>query len=92
MQGGNVDDPETIYFIGKADKEGDESLQNPPRVSLDRRRTTIPVEDSILFRMDGHLAVRVTKATVYAPFLNTVYRTGEYGEVLELFTSQSTEP
>ena len=92
MQGGNVDDPETIYFIGKADKEGDESLQNPPKVSLDRRRTTIPVEDSILFRMDGHLAVRVTKATVYAPFLNTVYRTGEYGEVIELFTSQSTEP
>lgn len=87
MQGGNVDDPETVFFIGTADRAETGSFLSP--VVVLGRRTTIPVTGSILFRMDGHTAVRIVKATVYAPFLNTVFRTGEYGEIVDSFTSGS---
>lgn len=98
LQKGNTDDAETIYFIGTASivsrtasisEEG--NFGRMYDVIEMGSKSTVPVQDSILFRMDGHLAVRITKATVYAPFLNTVYRTGEYGEITELFTSSSEE-
>lgn len=101
MQGGNTDDPSTVYFASTAsitkyqatvvsEDTGELIVESESEYIKPDYRTTIPVLGSILFRMDGHLAVRYTKATLFAPFLNTVYRTGEYGEVLELFTSGST--
>ena len=92
LQKGNTDDSETIYFTGTAARELKEmSASETASYIKFGARTTIPVSGSILFKMNGHLAVRVTKATIYAPFLNTVYRTGEYGEVKELFTSGSED-
>ena len=92
LQKGNTDDSETIYFTGTAARELKEvSASETASCIKFGARTTIPVSGSILFKMNGHLAVRVTKATIYAPFLNTVYRTGEYGEVKELFTSGSED-
>ena len=90
MQGGNTDDPETVYFVNKASITQSNDARMSEYIKLETR-TSIPVTGSILFRMDGHLAVRFTKATIYAPFLNTVYRTGEYGEILDSFTSQSVD-
>lgn len=87
LQKGNTDDAETVYFIGTASIV----ITGSGEIIRYGERTTVPIPSNILFRMDGHLAVRITKATVYAPFLNTVYRTGEYGEILELFTSSSEE-
>lgn len=89
MQGGNTDDAETVYFVNPAVRAETSGTLSPYIAPIPR--TTIPVTGSILFRMDGHLAVRFTKATLYAPFLNTVFRTGEYGEVQELFTSGSSD-
>lgn len=90
LQGGNTDDPETVYFVNKASITSSEQPVQANYIKLEER-TSIPVTGSILFRMDGHTAVRVSKATVYVPFLNTVYRTGQYGEVLESFTSESND-
>lgn len=87
MQGGNVDDPETIYFINRAIKTAISGSSYD--IIKFENRTSVPVLGNILFRMDGHIAVRIVNATLYAPFLNTVFRTGEYGEILDSFTSGS---
>ncbi len=88
LQGGNVDDPEVVYFVKPIERKDFENDVNSWYLTLENR-SSVPVTGSILFKVDGHLAVRYTNATVYAPFLNTVYRTGQYGEVLDLFTSES---
>lgn len=86
LQGGNTDNPETVYFANRAF-----IVSKSAEFVQFEQRTSVPVVGSILFKMDGHTAVRFTKATVYAPFLNTVYRTGEYGEVKDLYPTESIE-
>lgn len=87
MQGGNVDDSQTIYFVERSELEttgSSSGKEEPYRIKV-LRKSTIPVSGSILFNMDHHTPVRITAATVYAPFLNRVYRTDEYGVVKELY-------
>lgn len=49
-------------------------------------RTTIPSLGNILFKMNGHTPVRHVRATVFVPFINTVYRTDDYGIVREAYS------
>ena len=91
MQEGNVDDPQTVYFIERSELEKKENSNTdyiPWNIRI-LRKTSIPISGSILFTMDRHTPVRVSKATLYAPFLNRVYRTDEYGTVTELYPTGS---
>lgn len=89
LQAGNVDDSETVYFIERAKITG--SAEDGTRRIVGEQKTTIPVVGSILFNLDGNIAVRHSLATVYAPFINTVYRTNRYGVVTEMFSSKSLD-
>lgn len=91
MQEGNVDDPQTVYFIERSELEKKENSNTdyiPWNIRI-LKKASIPVTGSILFTMDQHTPVRVSKATLYAPFLNRVYRTDEYGTVTELYPTGS---
>lgn len=93
LQEGNTDDPETVYFIPRSELVmDDESVPYPnPRwvfgeVQQVGPRSTVPVIGNILFTVDKNNPVRYVRATVYSPFINTVFRTDEYGVVSELFS------
>lgn len=93
LQKGNTDDPETVYFIPRSKLNLDEeSVPYPnPRwvfgnVEQVGPRSTVPTIGNILFSVKGHDPVRHVRATVYSPFINTVYRTDEYGVIVELYS------
>ena len=82
IQEGNTDDPETVYFIPRCSME-----QNPTSASYGKiptiHTTTIPSIGDLLFSVESHTPVRHIEATLYAPFLNRVYRTDKFGAIVE---------
>lgn len=85
LQQGNTDVPEMIFFTGQARLKYSGSSTKFWEIAEMGNRVTIPDSGSILFKIEGTNTVRFTNATVYAPFLNTVYRTNEYGAIKEFW-------
>lgn len=81
IQEGNTDDPETAYFIPRCSLTG--SSENP-YVDF-THTTTVPTVGDLIFTIDQHTPVRYVEATLYAPFLNRVYRTDKFGAIVEEF-------
>lgn len=88
LQQGNTDESEMIFFTGQAKLEESGSTF---RVKEINNRVTVPTTGSILFKIDGTNTARYTNATLFAPFLNTVYRTDDYGSVFELWNEALEE-
>lgn len=98
IQEGNTDDPETVYFIprctmsfdssskkeSESDEEYEERMKRLKKLSY-IYTTTIPRIGDILFTVNQHTPARHIEATLYAPFLNRVYRTDKFGAVIEEF-------
>lgn len=102
LQEGNTDDPEIVYFAPRCELAleiptgsvdslpiSNEDYYKYGTVEQIGPRASIPTIGNILFKVTGHIPVRHVQATVYAPFINTVYRTDEYGVVTELYTGSS---
>ena len=103
LQEGNTDDPEVVYFAPRCElalnlptSSADSLPVSGPdyyrygKVDQMGPRASIPVAGNILFKVTGHIPVRHVQATVYAPFLNTVYRTDEYGVVTEIYSGSGS--
>lgn len=89
LQQGNTDEPQMIFFTGQARIvfEGGKFK----KIEEIGNRVTVPTTGSILFDIEGTNTKRFTNATIYAPFLNTVYRTDIYGVVSESWNETSEE-
>jgi len=100
LQNGNVDEPETIYFSPRSyiregldpEKVKSTGWIDPPTGSYYRSasvvqedRTSTPTLGSILFKVKDNITVRYVQSTIYAPFLNTVYRTDDFGVVSDMY-------
>lgn len=95
IQEGNTDDPETVYFIPRCNLQGVQTVYDPveQKKVLDLsgsylgfiHTTTVPTVGDLLFTVNQHTPVRYVEATLYAPFLNRVYRTDKFGAIVEEF-------
>ena len=93
LQENNTDDSEVVYFAPLCELIKDEDsvpYPNPNWVFGEIQqvgaKTTIPALGNILFKVNGHTPVRHVRATVFVPFINTVYRTDDYGIIKELYS------
>lgn len=53
--------------------------------------TTVPTVGDLLFSVNQHTPVRYIEATLYAPFLNRVYRTDKFGAIVDEFPQSDFE-
>ena len=82
IQEGNTDDPVTVYFIPRCSMVETGSVASYVDFM---HTTTVPTIGDLIFSVDVHTPVRFVEATLYAPFLNRVYRTDKFGAIVEEF-------